>query len=157
MDRSPVPMTPEGHRRLQEELKRLKSVERPKIVAEIEVALAHGDISENAEYDAAKEKQAHIHRRIGEVEDKLARAQVIDPSRIKHDRVAFGAKIKLSDVDNGGEVEYQIVGADEGDVKLGLLSVSSPIARALIGKEVGDVVKVRVPNGDREYEILAIK
>jgi len=156
MDRTPVPMTPQGHRRLQEELKRLKSVERPKIVAEVEAALAHGDISENAEYDAAKEKQAQLHRRIGEVENKLSLAQVIDTSRLSHDRVAFGAKVKLADVNNGGQVEYQIVGADEGDVKQGLISISSPIARALIGKEVGEVVKVRVPNGDREYEILDI-
>lgn len=150
-------MTPEGYKKLQEELKRIKSVDRPKNVLDIEVARAHGDISENAEYEAAKEKQIQITRRIAEVEDKLSRAQVIDPAKLDHERVVFGATVKLIDADSGEELYYRIVGADESDVRSGKISIDSPIAKSLIGKELNDVVKVVTPRGAREFEILEIK
>ena len=156
MTRQLVPMTPDGFRRLQEELKHLKSVERPKNILDIETARAHGDLSENAEYSAAKERQAFISQRIGEVEDKIARAQVIDPATITHEKVVFGATIRLADVDSGDELEYQIVGAMESDVKKGRLSIDSPIAKSLIGKEKDDVVKVVTPRGAREFQILTV-
>ncbi len=152
-----VPMTPEGHKKLQDELKHLKSVERPKNVADIEVARGHGDLSENAEYDAAKEKQGFIAKRIAEVEDQLSRAQIIDPSKIDHTKIVFGATVKLKDVDSGEALQYQIVGADESDIRQGKLSVDSPIAKSLIGKETSDVVRVVTPRGARELEILDIK
>ncbi|MAE94738.1 MAG: transcription elongation factor GreA [Deltaproteobacteria bacterium] len=152
-----VPMTPEGHARLEVELKRLKSEERPKIVREIETARAHGDLSENAEYHAAKERQGHIEGRISLLEDKLARAQVIDGTGQGTDRVSFGATVVLSDADSGEEVSYRIVGEDEADVSLGMISVTSPIARALMGKELDASVQVRVPKGMRELEILEIR
>ena len=154
---TPVPMTPEGHRKMQEELKHLKSVERPKNIEDIEVARSHGDLSENAEYDAAKERQGHIVARMADLEDKIARAQVIDPSSIKSKKVVFGANVKLVDTDSGEEVSYQIVGAYESDVKIGRISVESPIAKSLIGKEEGDVVKVVTPRGAREFELREIK
>ncbi len=157
MTRTLIPMTPEGLKKLQEELKFLKAVERPKIVQEIEAARGHGDLSENAEYDAAKEKQGLLSRRIAEVEDRLARAHVIDPSSLNHDRVVFGATVRLSDIDSGEEVRYQIVGVHESDVRQGKISVDSPIAKSLIGKELNDVVKVVTPRGTREFEILDIK
>ena len=150
-------MTPEGYKKLQEELKRIKSVDRPKNVLDIEVARAHGDISENAEYEAAKEKQVQITRRIAEVEDKLSRAQVIDPAKLDHERVVFGATVKLIDADSREELYYRIVGADESDVRSGKISIDSPIAKSLIGKELNDVVKVVTPRGAREFEILEIK
>lgn len=157
MNRTPLPITPDGHRRLHEELKRIKAVERPRNVAEIEEARGHGDLSENAEYDAAKEKQALITRRIAELEDKLSRAQVIDPSKLDHEKIVFGATVKLKDVDSGEELSYQIVGADESDVKNGKISIESPLAKSLIGKESNDVVKVATPRGAREFEVLEIR
>jgi len=152
----PVPMTPQGHKKLQSELKHLKAVERPKIVDEIEVARGHGDLSENAEYDAAKDKQGQIMSRISILEDQLARAQIIDPATISHKKIVFGATVKLSDADSGDELFYQIVGAYESDIKEGKISIESPIAKSLIGKEVNDVVKVFTPRGARELEILEI-
>ena len=150
-------MTPEGHATLQEELKRLKSVERPKIVREIEEARAHGDLSENAEYHAAKDRQGHIEGRIRLVDDKLARAQVIDGTGQGTDRVSFGVTVVLSDADSGDEVSYRIVGEDQADVNQGMISVTSPIARALMGKEIDASVRVQVPKGMRELEILEIR
>ena len=142
---------------LEDELKKLTSIERPKIVREIEEARAHGDISENAEYHAAKERQGHIEGRIALLNDKLARAQVIDGTGQGTDRVSFGATVLLSDADSGEEVSYRIVGEDEADVDQGMISVTSPIARALMGKELDASVQVRVPKGMRELEILEIR
>jgi len=152
-----VPMTPRGHALLEEELKRLKSVERPQIVREIEEARAHGDLSENAEYHAAKERQGHIEGRIALLEDKLARAQVIDGTGQGTDRVSFGVTVVLADADSGEEVTYRIVGEDEADVAQGMISVTSPIAKALMGKELDASVRVQVPKGTRELEILEIR
>ncbi len=142
---------------LQDELKRLKSSERPKIVKEIEEARSHGDLSENAEYHAAKERQGHIEGRIRLLDDKLARAQVIDPSLQSGDRVHFGATVVLSDVESGEEKTYTIVGEDEADAGAGLISVTAPVARALLGKQIDDTVQVRVPKGTREFEVLEIR
>ncbi len=150
-------MTPEGYQKLVEELKYLKSVERPKNIQDIEEARAHGDLKENAEYAAAKDRQSHIAGRTVELEDRIARAQVIDPATINHDKIVFGATVKLSDVDSGEKVVYQIVGGHESDVKQGKISIDSPIAKSLIGKEENDVVKVVTPRGAREFEILEIK
>jgi transcription elongation factor GreA len=151
-------MTVLGAARLQEELKRLKSVERPAVVQAIAEARAHGDLSENAEYDAAKERQGFIEGRIKEVEAKLSTAQVIDPTSLAGEgRVVFGATVDLEDLDSGAKVSYQIVGDDEADIKVGKVSISSPIARALIGKFEGDVVNLITPGGDRELEVLAIR
>ena len=154
-----IPMTPDGFKKLNEELKHLKSVERPKNIEDIETARGHGDIAENAEYEAAKEKQVHITRRIAEVEDKISRAHVIDPAtlNLNHEKIVFGATVRLSDVDSGEEVQYQIVGGHESDVKQGKISVESPIAKSLIGKEMNDVVKVVTPRGAREFAILEVK
>jgi transcription elongation factor GreA len=150
-------MRPSGYAALEAEVKRLKSVERPRIVKEIEVARAHGDISENAEFEAAKERQAQVEARISLLEDRLARAQVIDPTGQKPDAVRFGATVQLMDTDSGDEVTYTIVGEDESDAARGLISVSSPIARALLGKPVDEVVSVQVPRGRREFEIRQIR
>jgi transcription elongation factor GreA len=152
-----IPMTPGGYAKLEEELKQLKSVERRKISREIEIARAHGDISENAEFHAAKERQSHIEGRIRIVEDKLARAQVIETGGISPDTVRFGVTVVLSDNDTGEEVQYTITGEDESDVSAGLISVASPVARALLGKSVGDEVAVRVPKGNRSFEVLDIR
>jgi transcription elongation factor GreA len=152
-----VPMTREGYEALKEELQRLKTVERPRNVKEIETAIAHGDLSENAEYHAAKEKQSHIAGRIASLEDKLARAQVIDTLGQTADRVRFGVTVVLADVDSEEEVSYRIVGEDEADVKRGLISITSPVAQALLNKQVDDEVRVQVPKGTREFEILAIR
>jgi len=153
-----VPMTVEGARRLKAELHRLKTVDRPAVVAAIAEARSHGDLSENADYDAAKERQGFIEGRISEVEAKLANAQVIDPSTIDADgRVVFGATVELEDHESGDHVTYQIVGDDEADLKHGKISVSSPIARALIGKEPGDTVDVQAPAGIRHYDILDVR
>jgi transcription elongation factor GreA len=152
-----IPITTGGLARLKEELKRLKAVERPKIVKEIAEARSHGDLSENAEYHAAKEKQSHIEGRILQVEDWIARAEVIDVGKLSGDRVVFGATVTLADGDSGDEVRYQVVGELEADLKKGRISVTSPIARALIGKSEGDVVKVRTPGGEREYEISGVE
>lgn len=151
-----VPMLEEGYRNLEAELKNLKSVERPAVVQAIEEARAHGDLSENAEYHAAKEKQGHIEGRIMELEGKISRAQVIDPTSLNSETVVFGATVTMLDEDDE-EVVYQIVGADEGDVKVGRISYQSPIARALIGKRVEDEVEVRAPGGERYYEITNIE
>ncbi len=151
-----VPMLQAGYDRLAAELKNLKSVERPSVVAAIEEARAHGDLSENAEYHAAKERQGHIEGRIMELEGKLSRAQVIDPTSLSGDKVVFGATVTLLDEDDE-EVVYQIVGADEGDVKGGKISYQSPIARALIGRNVGVEVEVKTPGGERYYEITKLE
>ncbi|HET8733934.1 MAG TPA: transcription elongation factor GreA [Anaeromyxobacteraceae bacterium] len=148
-----MPMTPSGLVRLKAELKKLKAVDRPRIVKEIAEARSHGDISENAEYHAAKEKQSHIEGRITQVEHWIASAEVIDVSKLSGDRVVFGATVHLTDSQTGDEVLYRIVGELEADLKQGKISVTSPIARALIGKVEGDVVRVRAPGGEREYEI----
>jgi transcription elongation factor GreA len=150
------PITPEGATRLREELTQLKGVARPAIIQAIAVAREHGDLSENAEYHAAREKQSFIEGRIKEIEDKLARAEVIDPSKLAGDRVAFGATIKLSNTDTGEEVTYRVLGADESDLAKGSISITSPLARSLLGKQVGDEVKVRMPGGERTYEVLEI-
>jgi len=151
------PMTRAGLVRLKEELKRLKAVERPKIVREIAEARAHGDLSENAEYHAAKEKQSHLEGRIAQIDHWIATAEVIDVSRLSGDRVVFGATVKLSDSQSGDEVVYRIVGEIEADLKQGKISVTSPIARALIGRTEGDEVKVQAPGGARLYEIVTVE
>ena len=153
------PMTVVGVARLKTELHRLKTVDRPAVSAAIGEARAHGDLSENADYDAAKERQGFIEGRIAEIEHKLAGAQVIDPAAIAdHDgRIVFGATVALADAASGDEVTYQIVGDDEADIKHGKISIGSPIARALIGKGEGDTAEVRAPGGVREYEILAVR
>ena len=152
-----VPMTPRGYALLEAELKRLKVVERPKNVKEIEVARAHGDISENAEFEAAKERQAQLEARISMIEDRLARAQVIDASGQRPDAVRFGATVLLMDTESGDEITYTIVGEDESDASKGLISVTSPVARAIIGKPIDEVVRVQVPRGTREFEIREIR
>ncbi len=151
-----VPMTAQGYAQLKDDLKRLKTVERPKNIKEIEEARAHGDISENAEFHAAKEKQGHLAGRIAQVEDRIARAQVIDMSGQTPDQVSFGCTVRLEDVDTGEEVRYTIVGEDEADVSEGLISITSPVGQALMGKEVDDTVAVKVPKGSREFDVLEI-
>jgi len=150
-------MTPTGYEALKQELKRLKSVDRPANIKDIEEAIAHGDLSENAEYHAAKEKQAHIAGRMAMLDDRIARAQVIDTAGQSSDKVLFGATVKLSDVETEDEVLYTLVGEEEADAKQGRISVTSPVARALMGKEVGDAVTVKVPKGVREFEVLEIR
>ncbi len=152
-----VPMSRSGYQKLEQELRRLKSVDRPTIVKEIEAARAHGDISENAEFHAAKERQGHVESRIRMVEDRLARAQVIDPSGQALDQVRFGLTVELEDVESGEQVTYTILGEEESDAANGRISVTSPVARALLGKQVGASVTVRVPKGTREFEILQIR
>jgi transcription elongation factor GreA len=153
-----TPLTVNGAEQLRNELQRLKTVERPAIINAIAEARSHGDLSENAEYDAAKERQGFIEARIAEVEAKLANAQVIDPGLLDADgRCVFGATIELEDMDARQVISYQIVGDDEADLKQGKISISSPIARALIGKYAGDVVEVNTPGGTREYEILEVR
>ena len=151
-----VPMTETGFSRMQEELRRLKSIDRPAIIRAIAEAREHGDLSENAEYHAARERQSFIEGRIKTIEQNLALAEVIDPSKLAGDRVAFGATVKLSNADTGEEVTYRILGADEADLAKGSISITSPMARALIGKQVGDEVKMRMPGGERTYEVLDI-
>jgi transcription elongation factor GreA len=145
-----VPMTPGGAQKLKDELARLKE-ERPKISREIGIAREHGDLSENAEYHAAKERQGLVEARIKDIEDKLSRAEVIDPTKLNGDRVRFGATVMLTNLDTDEEAKYQIVGADEADINQGLISVSAPLARALIGKSTGDEVVVHLPAGTRRY------
>lgn len=152
-----IPMTAEGHAALQSELKTLKSVERPNIIAAIAEARAHGDLSENAEYHAAKEKQSFIEGRIAEIDDKLARADVIDVTKLSGGKIRFGATVTLIDVDTKEESTYKIVGEDEANVKDGKISITSPIARALIGKEEGDEAEVAAPSGARAYEISKVE
>ncbi len=149
-------MTPDGHAALKDELTRLKA-ERPKISAEIGTAREHGDLRENAEYHAAKEKQGIQEARILDIEDKLARAEVIDPASLSGDRVKFGAFVTLEDIENGKIVTYRIVGPDEADLAKGSISVTSPVARALINREAGDEVKVVAPGGTRAYEIMEVR
>jgi transcription elongation factor GreA len=151
------PITPEGHARLREELHTLRSVERPAIIQAIAVARDHGDLSENAEYHAARDKQSFIEGRIKEIENKLARAEVIDPAKVTGSRIAFGATVRLSNTQTDEEVVYRIVGADEASLDKGSISISSPLARSLVGKEAGDEVKVRMPGGDRVYEVLDVE
>ncbi len=152
-----APMTAEGFAQLEDELKRLKTVERPAIRIALEEARAHGDISENAEYHAAKERQAFVESRVAELEDTISRAQVIDASQLSGKTVMFGATVTLIDEDTEAKVKFQIVGENEGDVKKHRLSISSPLARALIGKEVGDEVEVTTPGGHKAYELIKIK
>ncbi len=153
-----TPLTVKGAELLRAELQELKSVQRPAIIAAIAEARAHGDLSENAEYAAAKERQSFIEGRIAEVEGKISNAQIIDPATIDADgRCVFGATIELEDISGGVKVTYQIVGDDEADIKEGKISISSPIARALIGKFAGDVAEVQAPGGVREYEVLDVK
>ncbi len=152
------PITLRGAEMLRVELKRLKTVERPSVVAAIAEARSHGDLSENAEYDAAKERQGFVEGRIAEVEGKLGNAQIIDPRALDADgRVVFGATVELEDMDEEKKVTYQIVGDDEADLKQGKISLNSPVARSLIGKFAGDVVEVQTPGGRREYEILDVR
>ena len=151
-----MPITPDGFARMQDELRRLKSEERPAVIRAIAEAREHGDLSENAEYHAAKERQAFIEGRVAELEDKISRAEVIDPTKISGKKVMFGARVQVVDEDSSKEATYQIVGTDEADIGKGLLSVTSPLARALIGKEVGDQVEVQAPSGAKYYEILAV-
>lgn len=150
-----VPMTPRGAQKLREELVRLRE-ERPRIARDIEVAREHGDLSENAEYHAAKERQGMIEAQLKDIEDKLSRAEVIDPSKLSGTRVRFGAKVALFNIDTEEEVTYQIVGAEEASIEEGSISISAPLARALIGREVGDEVKVHLPVGLRRYEIVSV-
>jgi transcription elongation factor GreA len=150
-------MTGEGYSTLDEELKRLKTEERPSVIAAISEARAHGDLSENAEYHAAKERQGWIEGRIAEIEDKMARAQVIDVSKLSGKQVKFGATITVLDEDTEDEARYQIVGEHEADIKSGRLSLTSPLARGMIGKEKGDVVEVSTPSGIKAYEILKVE
>jgi len=155
---STIPLTVEGAEMLKEELQRLKSKERPAVINAIAEARAQGDLSENAEYDAAKERQSFIEGRIAELEGKLSAAQIIDPKLIDADgRVVFASTVTLEDLDSGDKVTYKIVGDDEADIKLGKVSVNSPIARALIGKYAGDTVSVQTPGGVREYEVLEVQ
>jgi transcription elongation factor GreA len=150
-------MTAEGYQALDAEMKRLKTEERPAVIAAISEARAHGDLSENAEYHAAKERQAFIEGRLLELEDKIARAQIIDVSKLSGKQVKFGATVNLLDEDSGAKSKYKIVGEDESDVSQGKISVTSPIARALIGKEEGDVIEVMAPGGAKSYEIVKVK
>ncbi len=155
---SKVPLTVTGAEKLRQELQNLKSVERPSVIAAIAEARAHGDLSENAEYDAAKERQSFVEGRIVELEFKLSNAQIIDPKLLDAEgNVVFGATVELEDMESGQKVNYQIVGDDEADLKEGKISISSPIARALIGKFPGDVAEVQAPGGVREYEVLDVQ
>ena len=152
-----IPLTVLGCERLKEELQRLKTVDRPNVINAIAEARSHGDLSENAEYEAAKERQGFIEGKIAELEHKLAHAQVIDPTKLDADgRCVFGATVRLQDVEEGTEVVYQIVGDDEADLKCGKISINSPVARALIGKYAGDTAEVNAPGGIREYDIIDV-
>jgi transcription elongation factor GreA len=152
-----VPMTVNGKRKLEEELKHLLSVERPAVVLAIEIARGHGDLSENADYSAAKERQSFIEGRIQDINGKLARCQVIDPTAIKSESIVFGATVVLEDQESSREVTYQIVGVDEANVKVGKIGITSPIARALIGKKLGDEVVVVAPKGEIHYEVRKVR
>lgn len=154
---SKLPMTPEGHARLSAELKRLKAVERPAVIKAIAEAREHGDLSENAEYHAARERQGFIEGRVIELEDKLGRAEVIDISALSGSKVMFGARVRLVDEETDEEVSYQIVGAEEADIASGLLSIASPVAQAMLGKEAGDTIEVSTPRGVRYFEILEVR
>ncbi|PWC61590.1 transcription elongation factor GreA [Azospirillum sp. TSH58] len=149
-------MTAAGYNRLQEELKHLKTVERPNVIKAIAEAREHGDLSENAEYTAARERQSFIEGRVAELEDKISRAEVIDPTKLSGNSVKFGATVTLADEDTDEEITYQIVGQDESDIKNGMLSIQAPLARALINKSVGDSVEVSTPGGSKVYEIVNV-
>jgi transcription elongation factor GreA len=149
-------MTPDGHARLVAELKRLKAVERPAVIKAIAEARAHGDLSENAEYHAARERQGFIEGRVMELEDKLSRAEVIDITSLKGSRVMFGAKVKLVDEETDEKVAYQIVGPEEAEIAHGLLSIQSPLAQAMLGKQAGDSIEVQTPRGTRYFELVAV-
>jgi len=149
-----IPMTKDGYEKLKAELENLLKVERPKNIKDIEEARAHGDLSENAEYHAAKERQSFIQGRIHELEAKISQAQVVDPSSIKHTKISFGARVKVYDTELDEEKEFMLVGPDEADAGKGRISFSSPVGKALIGKEVGDTVMVKAPSRTMEYEIL---
>jgi len=151
-----IPMTPAGYDALKEKIRQLKQVERPEVIRAIQEARAHGDITENAEFEAAKERQAFIEGKIGELEHKVAFAEVIDPSKVTTDRVTFGCTVVLENLNTEDEVKYQLVGPDESDVSQGRISVSSPIGKAMIGKEVGDEIVVQAPGGQRRYELVHI-
>lgn len=152
-----VPLTPQGYKALQERLKQLKTVERPRNIAAIEEARSHGDLSENAEYDAAKEEQGMLNSQIVDLEAKIALAEIIDPSKITSDKIVFGATVTLVDLDTDEESTYQIVGTPEADLNHGKISIESPMARALIGKSEGDEARVKTPKGVREVEILKVE
>jgi transcription elongation factor GreA len=152
-----VPMTVIGHARLEEELRNLKSVERPAIIEAISEARSHGDLSENAEYHAAREKQSFIEGRIQDLEDKISRADVMDPAKISGDTIKFGATVKVSDDDTGEKKTYQIVGEYESDFDKGLLALTAPLSRALIGKRPGDTAEVTTPKGSKSYEVLSVE
>lgn len=152
-----VPMTVEGHQKLQEELKQLVRFERPKVVQDIAEARSHGDLSENAEYDAAKDRQGFVEGRIKELNHKIALAQVIDPAKIKSDKIVFGATVTLFDIDTEEEVTYQLVGVDEADIKVGKISITSPVGRALVGHSVDEEVSINVPSGVKVYEVTDIE
>ena len=155
---SGIPLTVAGAKRLNEELHNLKTVERPAVIDAIATARAHGDLSENAEYDSARERQGFVEGRIKELESALAAANIIDPTSLEAgDRIVFGATVELEDLDSGEQLKYQIVGDIESDIRLNLISISSPVARALIGKHEGEVVNVMVPSGEREFEILSVE
>ena len=152
-----IPITPDGFTKMKDELDDLIKVQRPNNITAISEARAHGDLSENAEYHAAKERQSFIEGRINELQDKISRAEVIDPSRINHERISFGATVTLMDLDTDEECVYTIVGSEETDVKCGRISINSPVAKALIGREVGDEVKIKAPGRTVEYEVVEIK
>ena len=152
-----LPMTVDGYSRLQEEIKRLKAVDRPAVIRAIAEARTHGDLAENAEYHAARERQSFIEGRLAELEDRVARAEVIDVSKLSGSVIKFGAKVTLADEETDEEQTFQIVGEDEADIKAGRISVSSPIARALIGKESGESVDVQTPGGLKRYEIVDVR
>ena len=155
---SGVPLTVAGAKRLNEELHNLKTVERPAVIDAIATARAHGDLSENAEYDSARERQSFVEGRIKELESVLSAANVIDPTALDAgDRIVFGATVELEDLNSGEQLKYQIVGDIESDIRLNLISISRPVARALIGKHEGEVVNVMVPSGEREFEILSVE
>ena len=153
MDKNPI--TPEGAAKLRDELQNLRSVERPKVIQAIAVAREHGDLKENAEYHAARDKQSFIEGRVKEIENKLARAEIIDPTKLEGSKVAFGATVTLAN-ENGEQVKYRILGADEADLSQGSISVTSPVARSLLGKEAGDEVVIKTPGGPRTYEVLEV-
>jgi transcription elongation factor GreA len=152
-----VPITKRGAEKLREELHKLKTVDRPKVIEAIATAREHGDLKENAEYHAAREQQSFIEGRVKDIEGKLSHAEIIDVSRLSGERIVFGATVDLAEEETGDEVTYQIVGEDEANIKENLISITSPIARALIGKNIGDIATVIAPSGEKEYEILDVK
>ncbi len=151
-----VPITKEGYETLKKELEHLRKVERPKNIKAIEEARSHGDLSENAEYEAAKDRQAFIGGRLSELEDKLARAEIIDPDRMPKDRAVFSSLVVLENIDTGENVEYRLVGPDESNIEQGLISVASPLGKAIIGKKPGDEINLQTPGGKRSYELVEI-